>query len=152
MQSARHLTDLQYEMIARRDVARLPELYAPDGVYLMPGMVVRPVELPAVLRAWVGAFPDLHGEVTGWVETAGGVAVERRMTGTHTGALPTGQGTVPPTGRTVSWDVVDVVRVRDGLISTWRSYFDQAELFASLGRLPEGLSVATAPDPLGLAA
>lgn len=139
MQSVKDLTELQYEMVSQRDVARLPTLYARDAFYAMPGMTVRPVELPALLRAWAGAFPDLYGEVTGWVETAGGVAVERRMTGTQTGALPTAYGTVPPTGQAVSWDVVDVVRAREGLITAWHSYFDLAGLFAALGRLPEGL-------------
>jgi ketosteroid isomerase-like protein len=141
MHSARELVERQYTMLRQRDLARLPELYAADAFYAMPGLTVRPIELPALLRAWAGAFPDLRPELTGLVDTAGGVVVEQRMTGTHTGTLHTPLGTVAPTGRTVSWDVVDVVRARHGLIASWRSYFDQGLLLADLGRHP-------APTPL----
>ncbi|GLY25728.1 ester cyclase [Micromonospora echinospora] len=143
MRSARELVESQYAMLRQRDLARLPELYADDAFYSMPGLTVRPIELPAVLRAWSGAFPDLRTELTGLVETAGGVVVEQRMTGTHTGALHTALGAVAPTGRAVSWDVVDVVRARHGLIASWRSYFDQGLLLTDLGWRPE--PVADAP-------
>ncbi|MFI6823705.1 ester cyclase [Micromonospora sp. NPDC050187] len=137
MRSARELVESQYAMLRQRDLARLPELYADDAFYSMPGLTVRPIELPAVLRAWSGAFPDLRTELTGLVETAGGVVFEQRMTGTHTGALHTALGAVAPTGRAVSWDVVDVVRARHGLIASWRSYFDQGLLLTDLGWRPE---------------
>jgi ketosteroid isomerase-like protein len=137
MRSARELVESQYTMLQQRDLARLPELYAHDAFYSMPGLTVRPIEVPALLRAWSGAFPDLRTELTGLVETAGGVVVEQRMTGTHTGALHTPIGAVAPTGLTVSWDVVDVVRVRHGLIASWRSYLDQGLLLTDLGWRPE---------------
>lgn len=137
MRSARELVDQQYAMRRRRDLARLPALYATDAFYAMPGLTVRPVELPAVLRSWSGAFPDLRHELTGLVETAGGVVVEQRLTGTHAGALHTALGAVAPTGRVVSWDVVDVVRARQGLIVSWRSYFDLGMLLADLGWRPQ---------------
>lgn len=143
MRSARELVEQQYAMLRQRDLARLPELYAEDAFYAMPGLTVPPNELPALLRAWMGAFPDLRPELTGLVETAGGVVVEQRMTGTQTGALHTSLGAVAPTGRSVSWDVVDVVRARHGLIASWRSYFDQGLLLADLGWRPEPVTDPT---------
>ncbi|WBB65878.1 ester cyclase [Micromonospora sp. WMMD812] len=150
MRSAERLVEQQYAMLLRRDVARLPDLYARDAFYAMPGVTVRPIELPALLRTWTGAFPDLRVDPVGRVQTTGGAAVEQRLTGTHTGVLHSPFGTVAPTGRTVSWDVVDVVRVRRGRIAAWRSYFDWAQLLAALGLHLEGLSREPQHDPLAL--
>ncbi len=163
MRDANRLVEQQYAMLLRRDVARLPELYATDAHYAMPGVTVRPSELPALLRTWTGAFPDLQVDPLGAVRTAGGAAVEQRLTGTHTGVLHTPFGTVAPTGRTVSWEVVDVVRVRRGRITAWRSYFDWGQLIALLGLRVAGLSRVPQPafgarlrrpqqEPLGLTA
>ncbi|MFI7077606.1 ester cyclase [Micromonospora sp. NPDC049903] len=146
MRGADQLVEQQYAMLLRRDVARLPDLYARDGYYAMPGVTVRPVELPALLRTWTGAFPDLRVDVLGSVRTAGGAAVEQRLTGTHAGVLHTPFGTVAPTGRTVSWEVVDMVRVRRGRIAAWRSYFDWGQLIALLGLHVAGLSRQQTPD------
>ena len=150
MRDAQRLVEQQYAMLLRRDVARLPDLYAPEAFYAMPGVTVRPIELPALLRTWTGAFPDLRVDPLHTVRTAGGAAVELRLTGTHTGTLHSPFGTVAPTGRTVSWDVADVVRVHRGRIVAWRSYFDWGQLLDALGLHLEGLSREAQHDPLAL--
>ncbi|MEH1168955.1 ester cyclase [Micromonospora sp. CPCC 205539] len=150
MRDAERLVEQQYAMLLRRDVARLPDLYAPEAFYAMPGVTVRPIELPALLRTWTGAFPDLRIDPRGVVRTAGGAAMELRWTGTHTGTLHSPFGTVAPTGRTVSWEVADVVRARRGRIVSWRSYFDWGQLLDSLGVQLEGLSRAAHHDSLAL--
>jgi ketosteroid isomerase-like protein len=150
MRDAERLVEQQYAMLLRRDVARLPDLYAPEAFYAMPGVTVRPIELPALLRCWTGAFPDLRVDPLHAVSTAAGAAVELRLTGTHTGTLHSPFGTVAPTGRTVSWDVADVVRVRRGRIAAWRSYFDWGQLLDALGLHLEGLSREAQHDPLAL--
>lgn len=137
-------------MLLRRDVARLPDLYAPEAFYAMPGVTVRPIELPALLRTWTGAFADLRVDPLGAVRTSGGAAVELRLHGTHTGTLHSPYGTVAPTGRSVSWEVADVVRARRGRIVAWRSYFDWSQLLDALGVQFEGLSRATQHDSLAL--
>ncbi|MEG3634451.1 ester cyclase [Micromonospora palythoicola] len=151
MRGADRLIQQQYEMLLRRDVARLPELYATDAHYAMPGVTVRPPELPALLRTWTGAFPDLRVEPLGAVRTAGGAAVEQLLTGTHTGVLHTPFGTVAPTGRDVAWEVVDVVRVRRGRIAAWRSYFDWGQLMTLLGLHVAGTSRRPS-EPVGVPA
>ncbi|GIJ10631.1 ester cyclase [Micromonospora andamanensis] len=152
MRGADWLIQQQYEMLLRRDVARLPELYATDARYAMPGVTVRPTELPALLRTWTGAFPDLRVDPLGAVRTAGGAAVEHLLTGTHTGVLHTPFGTVAPTGRDVSWEVVDVVRVRRGRIAGWRSYFDWGQLMTLLGLRVAGTSRRPMDEPVSLPA
>ncbi|PWR13275.1 hypothetical protein DKT68_01285 [Micromonospora acroterricola] len=150
MRDAERLIEQQYAMLLRRDVARLPDLYAPEAFYAMPGVTVRPIELPALLRTWTGAFPDLRVDPLGAVRTAGGAAVELRLTGSHSGTLHSPFGTVAPTGRTVSWEVADVVRARRGRIVAWRSYFDWSQLLDALGVQMEGLSRAAQHDSLAL--
>lgn len=150
MRDAERLIEQQYAMLLRRDVARLPDLYAPEAFYAMPGVTVRPIELPALLRTWTGAFPDLLVDPLGAVRTSGGAAVELRLSGTHTGTLHSPYGTVAPTGRSVSWEVADVVRARRGRIVAWRSYFDWSQLLDSLGVQFDGLSRAAQHDSLAL--
>ena len=150
MRDAERLVEQQYAMLLSRDVARLPDLYAPEAFYAMPGVTVRPIELPALLRTWTGAFPDLRVDPLGSVRTSGGAAVELRLTGTHTGTLHSPYGTVAPTGRSVSWEVADVVRVRRGRIVAWRSYFDWSHLLDALGVQLEGLSRSAQHDALAL--
>ncbi|MGW3807205.1 ester cyclase [Micromonospora sp. NPDC005113] len=150
MRDAERLVEQQYAMLLRGDVARLPDLYAAEAFYSMPGVTVRPIELPALLRTWTGAFPDLRVDPLGAVRTAGGAAVELRLSGTHAGTLHSPFGTVAPTGRTVSWDVADVVRARRGRIVAWRSYFDWSQLLDALGVQLEGLSRGAQHDSLGL--
>ncbi|MGV9210315.1 ester cyclase [Micromonospora sp. RB23] len=150
MRDAERLIEQQYAMLLRRDVARLPDLYAPEAFYSMPGVTVRPIELPALLRTWTGAFPDLRVDPLGSVRTSGGAAVELRLSGTHTGTLHSPYGTVAPTGRFVSWEVADVVRARRGRIVAWRSYFDWSQLLDSLGVQFDGLSRAAQHDSLAL--
>ncbi|WP_433536221.1 ester cyclase [Micromonospora sp. CA-249363] len=152
MRDAERLVEQQYAMLLRRDVARLPDLYASEAFYSMPGVTVRPIELPALLRTWTGAFPDLLIDPLGSVRTSGGAAVELRLSGTHTGTLHSPYGTVAPTGRSVSWEVADVVRVRRGRIVAWRSYFDWSRLLDSLGVQFDGLSRAAQHDSLALPA
>ncbi|MEV4384741.1 ester cyclase [Micromonospora sp. NPDC049580] len=150
MRDAERLVEQRYAMLLRRDVARLPDLYAPEAFYAMPGVTVRPIELPALLRTWTGAFADLRVDPLGVVRTSGGTAVELRLSGTHTGTLHSPYGTVAPTGRSVSWEVADVVRARRGRIVAWRSYFDWSQLLDALGVQFEGLSRATQHDSLAL--
>ncbi|MEU8420126.1 ester cyclase [Micromonospora sp. NPDC048835] len=150
MRDAERLVEQQYAMLLRRDVARLPDLYAPEAFYAMPGVTVRPIELPALLRTWTGAFPDLRVDPMGAVRTSGGAAVELRLTGTHTGTLHSPYGTIAPTGRLVSWEVADVVRARKGRITAWRSYFDWSQLLDALGVQLEGFSRAAQHDALAL--
>jgi ketosteroid isomerase-like protein len=85
------------------------------------------------MQAYLVAFAAVDNEVTGWIESEGGVAVEQVITGTHTGTWVTPFGELAATGKRVRWESVEIVRVRDGKIASWRSYFDQLEALMALG-------------------
>ena len=86
--------------------------------------------------AWLGGFSDAHAEVHS-VHIAGDVAVEEgTFTGTHNGVLHTPAGDIPPTGRHVRADYIQVVHFRDGKHSSFNLMYDQLEMLEQLGLMP----------------
>ena len=65
-----------------------------------------------ILRGFIGALPDLHAAEQDVVADGDGVAVRDVVEATHQGNLLG----IPPTGRRVRWDAVDVYRLTDGMI------------------------------------
>ena|SRR5437763_7092219 len=133
MTTAKALVQRQHTLLHQRDILTVPELYAPDGYYQMPGLRVRPNDLPELMRAYLTAFPDIDNQITAWIETDNEVALEQTIVGTHQGILITPFGTLPPTGKQVRWESADIVRTRNGLITSWHSYFDQLHTLTTLG-------------------
>jgi predicted ester cyclase len=88
------------------------------------------------MQAYLAAFPDADNQVTGWIESQDGIAVEQTTTGTHSGTWVTPLGELAATGKQVRWESVEIVRVREGKIASWRSYFDQLEALTALGVTP----------------
>jgi len=62
------------------------------------------------------------------------VVTRKSLLGTHTGAF---MG-IPPTGRDVRIDVIDIVRVRDGMVTEHGNVVDQLGLLQQLGAIPAG--------------
>jgi steroid delta-isomerase-like uncharacterized protein len=111
----------------------------PDVDVVLPGGNRQhgPAEVVAALRPFREAFPDIRHQFHDIVESGNTIAGEPTVTGTHTGTFRTPPGDVLPTGRTVVWEAVDVVFLRDGKIASWHTYFDQMAFLAQLGFLPE---------------
>lgn len=113
----------------------LPAVVDADAEIVMPGgMRLRgPVELRALLEAYSNGFPDVRHEIVSSIESDHAIAVELRITMTHTGTFATPMGELPPTGKQVVLDACDVVRVdADGKVLSWHTYFDQASFIAQL--------------------
>ena len=63
-----------------------------------------------------GAFPDLHAEIHDQLVDGDKVVTRKTFHGTHKGEF---MG-IAPTGREVAFDVIDIVRVRDGfMVEHW---------------------------------
>jgi predicted ester cyclase len=82
------------------------------------------------------AFPDLKHQILTTVQPGDAVAAEARFTATHTGPLASPNGDIPPTGKPVTLDYVDVARFADGRITSEHIYFDQVAFLSQLGLLP----------------
>jgi predicted ester cyclase len=105
---------------------------------VMPGglRIHGPAQMRPLLEAYQQAFPDIRSEIMTTVETPDAIALELRISGTHTGPMQTPGGSIPPTGKSVVWESVDIVRVSDGKITSWHAYFDQVAFLTQLGLMP----------------
>jgi predicted ester cyclase len=101
------------EVIERGDADAFRALMAPDFINrtappgLPPGPDGMAFLFEQVLRP---ALPDLSVEIHAQIAEGDLVATRKTLRGTHRGPL---MG-IPPTGRAVAIDVIDLVRVRDG--------------------------------------
>jgi steroid delta-isomerase-like uncharacterized protein len=87
----------------------------------------------AFFGGWFAAFPDAHVDVHA-AHFLGDVAVEEgTFTGTQTGVLRGPSGNVPPTGRRVEVDYVQVLRFRDGKHVSFNLLFDRLTMLEQLG-------------------
>jgi hypothetical protein len=90
---------------------------------------------------WLSAFPDGHVEVH-HAHFLDDVAVEEgTFSGTHEGVLHTPTGDIPPTGRAVSIEYLQVLRFRDGKHISFNLVFDRLQMLEQLGVVP-------APEPV----
>ena len=87
-------------------------------------------------KSWFVAFPDTHVEVHS-VHFVDDVAVEEgTFTGTHNGVLHGPMGDIPPTGRPVRLDYIQVLRFRDGKHTSFHLMFDRLLMLEQLGLVP----------------
>jgi ketosteroid isomerase-like protein len=89
------------------------------------------------LEVFKRAMPDAHAVIESLVEVGDRVIVEGRFVGTHTGPLASPDGDVEPTGASVDLRFADFVRVEDGKIVAYHTYYDQLGLLTQLGLMGE---------------
>jgi predicted ester cyclase len=95
----------------------------------------------AFFQGWIDAFPDGRVDVKD-VHVLDDVVVEEGVfSGTHRGTLSTPAGDVPPTGRAVCVEYIQVLRFRGDRVAAFHLSFDRAEMLEQLGLLP-----ATSPE------
>jgi steroid delta-isomerase-like uncharacterized protein len=75
------------------------------------------------------AFPDLYVDIHDLLESGDKVVTRKTFHGTHNGEFLG----IAPTGRFVSWDVIDIVRVREGQMVEHWAVVDIFGLFMQLG-------------------
>lgn len=100
---------------------------------------------------WTAALPDLRVQVLSCDAAAGHGVAEYVLSGTHTGALISAEGFVPPTRAIVEVQICDSVAFRDGQIVRLHSYFDSGSLLRQMGLLPNSpLHITDRRAPLEL--
>lgn len=82
-------------------------------------------------EAFRAAFPDFHAVIHDQIAEADKVVTRKVFHGTHRGEL---MG-IPPTGREVQIEVIDIVRVEDGQIVEHWNVVDRLGLLQQLGAL-----------------
>ena len=129
------LAEQVYDAYGRGDLDACLRLFAPDCQVIFPGAppLVGPEQIRPFLQAQLTAFPHGHHKVRRLIEQGSVVAAELVFTGEHTGPYETPSGALPPTGRQVAFESVDIVEVSAGRIASWRVYLDTAAMMAQLG-------------------
>ena len=119
------------------DIQGFRAVLADDVVFEAPG--VRGLGKAACAEffgSWFSAFPDAQVEVNN-VGIFDDIAVEEgTFTGTHHGVLPGPAGDIPPTGRSLRLDYIQVIRFRDCKHSSFHLVFDRLQMLEQLGLMP----------------
>ena len=87
--------------------------------------------------SYLRAFPDLHASVDQLVAEGDTVVCRSTTTGTHDGEI---KG-IPPTGRHVAFDSVDIFRIEDG---RFVGYWCQSDVAGLMRQLTEERAAAEA--------
>jgi predicted ester cyclase len=138
MEKYRATAERAFALMNAHDLAQLKSVFADSCEVTMPGMppVRGPEAFAQVVGGWISAFPDLKHEIVGYVEEGDRASWQVRVTGTHTGPLPTPDGPVPATGKRIKIDALDVARFENGKAVSWHVYFDQLPFLQQLGLAP----------------
>lgn len=84
------------------------------------------------LGAFLNAFPDCRFTIDDMIAEGDQVVTKKTFHGTHTEDF----GGIPPTGKEVTLQYVDIMRVRDGLITEHWLSMDQLSFMQQLGVIP----------------
>jgi steroid delta-isomerase-like uncharacterized protein len=121
------------------DEEGLRRWYSDDATFEAPGDVrLQGADATAdYAMAWLRAFPDAEMQIETRVAEGEWVAERFLFEGTHDGVLASAAGDLPPTGRRLVGRGAQVTRVEGDEITEGYLYFDQMEVLAQLGLIPE---------------
>jgi steroid delta-isomerase-like uncharacterized protein len=119
------------------DLDAIVAMHAPDMVFAnhtagetASGEAVRG-HIAGIFESW----PDMKFETRRLYVRDGVVTQEWTATATHSNTLKRGDIEAPPSGRTVSWDGVDVIPFEDGLVKRKDVYSDSVSILRQVGLL-----------------
>jgi ketosteroid isomerase-like protein len=126
------------------DIKGFAEVLADDVVFEAPGGVRGEGKAACTefFGSWFVAFPDTHVELHNVNFFDNVVVEEGTFTGTHKGVLDGPMGDIPPTGRPVRLDYIQVLRFRDGKHISFHLMFDRLLMLEQLGLLPTRETIA----------
>jgi ketosteroid isomerase-like protein len=120
------------------DIDGFKEVLADNVVFTAPGGLHGEGKeaCAAFFGGWFTAFPDARVDVQA-VHIIDDVAVEQgTFFGTQNGVLRGPAGDIPPTGRPVEVDYIQVLRFRDGKHIWFNLMFDRFLMLEQLGLVP----------------
>jgi steroid delta-isomerase-like uncharacterized protein len=124
------------EAQTRHNLAAVDDYMSPDFVdhSAPPGLPPDREGVKMQFTMFFTALPDLQAIIHDQVADENKVVTRKTLRGTHQGDL---MG-IPPTGKTVDIEVIDILAVTDGKITDHWNLVDQLGLLKQLGVLPGG--------------
>ena len=126
-----------YELLSAGDVDGFGRLLSDDFVEHeeVPGLSPTREGVIDLFRGYLVAFPDLRMEVLDLLASGDKAVARVKATGTHDGEF---MG-LPPSGRAVEVQLIDIMRFEDGLVVEHWGVMDMLGMLQQLGALPDGL-------------
>lgn len=136
----RELLDRYVDRYNADDLDGVIDLYADDATQIMPdGRFDGREAIRARLAQELAAFSDVHHTVRSFVEEGDAFCDEWTFEGTHTAPLRLPDGSeLPPTGKRIEIEGMELVLVRDGKVILNTLYYDNLAVAAQLGVIPAG--------------
>jgi steroid delta-isomerase-like uncharacterized protein len=111
------------------------ELISPDAIFHVPGSpepMRGPAGYLAIIGMMRGGFPDIQWTLEEMVAEGDKVAARFTMRGTHQGIF----FGVPPTGRMIAVQAMNIYRISDGQLVEEHGQPDMLGLLQQIGALP----------------
>ena len=123
------------EIFNRGNMSRADELFAPDFVEreeLPPGLPPGREGVKQLTTMLHSAFPDFKFTIDDMIAEGDKVVVRSTWSGTHKGEF---MG-IPPTGKSVSFGVIDIIRFAGGKAVEHWGQMDSMGMMQQLGAIP----------------
>jgi len=123
------------EVFNRGNISLVDELFAPDFVEheeLPPGIPPGREAVKQLTTMFRSAFPDFKATIDDIVAEGDKVVIRQTWSGTHKGEF---MG-VPPTGKSVSFGVIDIIRIAGGKFVEHWGQMDMMGMMQQLGAIP----------------
>jgi steroid delta-isomerase-like uncharacterized protein len=123
------------ELFNKGNISLVDELFAPDFVEreeLPPGLPRDREGVKLLTSMLRSAFPDFKAVIEDTLAEGDKVVVRHTWSGTHKGEW---MG-MPPTGKSISIGVIDIVRVADGKFVEHWGQMDSMGMMVQLGAVP----------------
>jgi steroid delta-isomerase-like uncharacterized protein len=123
----------------RHDVDAILALHTDDSVFenhTSGGVAVGKTEIRKLIESVFATFPDLRFATRRAYFGESVAVVEWTATAKHANPITRGTRTFPPSGKTLSWNGMDILPVRDGLVARKDVYADSISFLRQLGASP----------------
>lgn len=126
-----------YELLSAGDVDGFGRLLSDDFVEHeeVPGLSPSKEGVLELFRGYLVAFPDLRMEVLDLLASGDKTVARVKATGTQDGEF---MG-MPPSGKAVEVQLIDIMRFEDGLVVEHWGVMDMLAMLQQLGAVPDGL-------------
>jgi steroid delta-isomerase-like uncharacterized protein len=123
------------EVLNRGNISLADEILAPNFVEHeeLPPEIPPGREAPKMMFTMLrSAFPDFKATIDDIVAEGDKVVIRQTWTGTHKGEF---MG-IPPTGKSISINVIDIIRIAEGQFVEHWGVMDQMAMMQQLGVIP----------------